>query len=120
MTFWPKSCLKRFFFSVTIRSTVITQITANSINQSARENHVKLLLDRMNATTYQIIKSGEWSFTWEYNRNQVLWNSMYHRILEQQGRKDMWYVGSSVWFDSICEIMTYNEFLVSKMANVTN
>ncbi len=45
--------------------------------------------------------------------NGVLWD-----ILNMQGEKKMWYIGSSVSFESLKSVIEYNKLLVSKMTAV--
>lgn len=37
------------------------------------------------------------------------------RILEMQGKYSMWYIGSSVCFESVKSVIEYNELLVRNM-----
>ena len=55
-----------------------------------------------------------WRYFPRYSPKQmeqgVLW-----RILEMQGRFNMWYIGSSVCFESVKSVTEYNKLIIENM-----
>eukprot|EP00794_Sanderia_malayensis_P011742 gene11742-12963_t len=68
----------------------------------------------MGATYVKIRQVYPWRYFPRFNpadtRSGILWD-----IVDMQGKHGMWYIGSSVIFESVKSVVEYNELLISKM-----
>ena len=75
---------------------------------------MKADLKKMGATYVSIKKVIPWRYFPRFNPQEmkegILWD-----IVDMQGKHGMWYIGSSVIFESVKSVVEYNKLLVSKM-----
>ena len=72
---------------------------------------------RMGGTDLQLFNITTWNYFPRFSpadvEEGVLW-----RILEMQGTYGMWYIGSSVCFESVKSVTDYNKMIVQNMEAV--
>lgn len=67
-------------------------------------------LKAMGSTSTTIIDTKIWRYFQHYTAEDLT-NGIWYQLLKMQGSNRMWFIGSSVWFDSIKSIFDYNEIL---------
>jgi len=94
-----------------VKSAVYTQFTDVPYPSAASMN-AKLTqeLKAMGSTSTTIIDTKIWRYFQHYTAEDLT-NGIWYKILKMQGSNHMWFIGSSIWFDSIKSIFDYNEIL---------
>lgn len=69
---------------------------------------------KINGTNIEILKTKIWRYFPRYSPRDMTKGYLW-RILEMQGKYSMWYIGSSVCFESVKSVIEYNELLVRNM-----
>ena len=108
-----------FTGSKEVRSSVFSQYSDTEPVVAVFNNHLRTTLISIGATKVDIKETKVWRYFTHY-KHQVVTNGMLWAIIKIQGKKSMWYIGSSVCFDSIKSEMEYNKMLVSNMIRPTS
>ena len=72
-------------------------------------------LGNMQATSVSVLHMKSWRYFPRFS-NDDLAEGMLWRILEMQGKYGMWYIGSSVSFESVKSVIEYNKMLLKHFA----
>ena len=93
-----------------------SQYTDTEPTMAEMNNILRQQLTQLGATSINIISTKIWPFLPHYSHRDLT-NDMLYSILKMQGKNKMWYIGASVSFGSISDVLEYNKLLVSKMRN---
>lgn len=75
---------------------------------------IKYYQEGFNATNIEIINTISWQYFPRWSSEEA--NQRNHwKVFEMQGLKRMWYAGSSVSFESIKDVVEYNNLLLTQM-----
>jgi len=94
-----------------IRTTVAYQMTDYPPNRYFLPHKLEYYLRQIGASNIRIHKMKTWRYFPRYSADDLA-NGVLWRILEMQGKHGMWYIGSSVCFESIKSVLEYNELLL--------
>eukprot|EP00111_Clytia_hemisphaerica_P004410 TCONS_00012610-protein len=99
------------------RTTVVYQMSRNIPSESYLKKKLRKHFDTLNAQDLNIKQFKTWRYFPHYQpkdiEDGILW-----KILEIQGRFNMWYIGSSVSFESVKSVVEYNSLIVENMEPV--
>ena len=97
-----------------IRTTITYQMSDNRESYTRMKHNLKTSLQKIGATKIHILRMKIWRYFPRYSPADIekgyLW-----RVLEMQGQYGMWYIGSSVSFESVKSVIEYNKLLMKKM-----
>ena len=71
-------------------------------------------LTEIGARDIDIVAMKTWRYFPRYSQKDMEKGYIW-RILEMQGKYGMWYIGSSVCFDSVKSVLEYNKLLLKNM-----
>ena len=99
------------------RTTVVYQMGRRLSSERYLTKLLHKHLKRVDADITSVIDVQTWRYFPRYSPEEmergILW-----RILEMQGRHGMWYIGSSVCFESVKSVVEYNRLIVENMKPV--
>jgi len=98
----------------TTRTTVTYQMSDKEPVDLELQNILKNSLKNMNATDIEVREFKTWRYFPRYSAADME-KGYIRRILEMQGKHDMWYIGSSVCFESAKSVLEYNKIIISNM-----
>ena len=101
------------------RTTVVYQMSRNIPSESYLKKKLRKHLYSLSAQDLDIKHFKTWRYFPHYQPKEIedgiLW-----RILEIQGRFNMWYIGSSVSFESVKSVVEYNSLIIENMEPVVS
>jgi len=81
---------------------------------SSAKGKFQLFLKDMNAENVNIVKQKSWNYFPRYSvkdmADGILW-----KIVENQGERNTWFIGSSVSFESAKSVVSYNKLMLERM-----
>ena len=96
------------------RTNIVYQLS----NKPPAKQHLKTILikhfENIGGTNINIIEMKIWRYFPRYSPAHMEQGYLW-RILEMQGKYGMWYIGSSVSFESVKSVVEYNKLLVRNM-----
>ena len=99
------------------RTTVVYQMGRKLSSERYLVKLIRKHLKQLNAEVMSVIDVKTWRYFPRYSPDKmekgILW-----RILEMQGLHGMWYIGSSVSFESVKSVVEYNKLIVENMKPV--
>ena len=94
-----------------VRTTVVYQMSDNRPSRVQLYKDLRRSLKSLGATYINVMQMKTWRYFPRYDnkalRDGVLWD-----ILRLQGQYGMWYIGSSVCFESVKSVIEYNELIL--------
>ena len=95
-----------------------TNIVYQFGNKATTKQHLKTILikhfEKLGGTDIKVIKMKTWRYFPHYSPAHMEQGYLW-RILEMQGKYGMWYIGSSVSFESVTSVVEYNKLLLRNM-----
>uniref|UniRef100_A0A7M5UXT1 Amine oxidase domain-containing protein n=2 Tax=Clytia hemisphaerica TaxID=252671 RepID=A0A7M5UXT1_9CNID len=102
-----------------IRTSVFYQYSHNKPRKDHLASVLKRHLKKMGASSVEIIKQYPWKYFTRFTEPQLLSGAIW-KVLELQGKRNMWFVGASVSFESVKSVVEYNQLLVDRMTEPNN
>ena len=97
-----------------LRTSVFYQY---SMEMKRKKNELEAILRnhlrKMGATEVRIIKQFRWKYFTRFTGKQITEEKRIWRVMERQGKNNMWFIGASVCFESVKSVVEYNQLLVS-------
>ena len=98
----------------TERITTCLQLRRNKIDEStSREIVRKHYVDGFGATHLEFIHIKEWEYFYKWSPEE-LEKGNHWKVFNLQGKHGIWYAGASVSFESVKDVMEYNNLLISQ------
>jgi len=93
------------------RSTVSYQMSDSQTTYTELQHILTESLEKMKATSVSVLHMKTWRYFPRFSTADLA-EGMLWRILEMQGKYGMWYIGSSVSFESVKSVMEHNKMLL--------
>lgn len=103
----------------TTRTTITYQMSDSKPIYTLLRRKLEESLKKINATSVKVYHMKTWRYFPRYSVKD-LEEGMLWRILEMQGKYDMWYIGSSVSFESVKSVIEYNKMVLKHFIIPTN
>ena len=98
-----------------VKTAVSYQMSKREIPDAILKQQLLDHFKRVNGSDLSIQKFKNWRYFPRYSPFEMTEKGILWRILEQQGQFDMWYIGSSVCFESAKSVVEYNKLLLENM-----
>ena len=72
-------------------------------------------LQKMGATEVDIIEQFPWKYFTRFTSDQITEERRIWRVMERQGKNQIWFIGASVCFESVKSVVEYNQLLMDRM-----
>ena len=95
----------------TTRITTCLELRRNKTNETTHRELVrKHYVDGFNTTTLEFLYTQEWEYFYKWAPEE-LEKGNHWRVFNIQGKHRLWYTGASVSFESVIDVMEYNNLL---------
>lgn len=94
-----------------VRTTIVYQMSDKRPSRVQLYKDLRRSLKSLGGTYINVMQMKTWRYFPRYNNN-ALRNGVLWKILRLQGRYGMWYIGSSVCFESVKSVVEYNELIL--------
>ena len=94
-----------------VRTTIVYQMSDDCPSRIQLYRNLRRSLKSLGATYVNVLKMKTWRYFPRYSTDALSDGALW-KILKLQGRYGMWYIGSSVCFESVKSVVEYNELIL--------